>query len=46
MVHADTLREEVSGQGIVTVLGKPADQEHGGLVSQRSTLSELEFRLL
>ena len=39
-------RGEVLGQGIVTLFGKPADQEDGGLVSQRTIFRELEFRLL
>ena len=30
----------------MTLLGKPADQEDGGLVSQGTVLPELEFRLL
>ena len=34
------------GQGMVTLLGKPADQEDDGLVSQRTTLTKLEFRLV
>ena len=31
------------GQGIATLLGKSADQEDGGLLSQRTILPELEF---
>ena len=34
------------GQGTVTLFGKPADREDSGLVSQRTILPELEFRLL
>ena len=30
----------------MTLFGKPADQEDGGLVSQGTVLLELEFRLL
>ena len=37
---------KVLGQGIVTLFGKPADQEDGELVSQRAILLELELRLL
>ena len=34
------------GEEILTLFRKPADQEAGGLVSQRTILPELEFRLL
>ena len=34
--------DEVFGQGIVTLFGKPADQKGGELVSQRIILSELD----
>ena len=44
--QADKSRDKLLGQGIVTLFGKPADQENGGLMSQRTILSELEFRLL
>ena len=44
--HANKLRDEVLGQRIVTLFGKPADREDGGLVSQRTILPKLEFRLL
>ena len=44
--QANKLRDEVLGQGIVTLFGKPADQEDGRLVSQSTILPELEFRLL
>ena len=44
--HSNKLRDELLGQEIVTLFGKPADQEDDGLVSQRIILSKLEFRLL
>ena len=34
--------DEVFGQGIVTLFGKPADQKGGELVSKRIILSELD----
>ena len=34
------------GQGILTLFRKLADQEDGGLESQRISVSELQFRLL
>ena len=34
------------GQGIATLLGKPADLEDAGRASQRTIAPELEFRLL
>ena len=34
--------DEVFGQGIVTLFGKPADQKYGELVPQRIILSELD----
>ena len=37
---------ELFGQGVATVVGKPADPEDGGLASQRTSFPELEFRLL
>ena len=40
------LKEEMLGQGIVTLFGKSADPEDGGLVSQRIISLKLEFRLL
>ena len=39
-------RDELLRQGIVALFGKPADQEEGGLLSQRTVLPGLEFRLL
>ena len=36
----------VVGEGIGMLSGKSADQEDGGLSSQRTILSELEFGLL
>ena len=36
----------MSGQGIVILFGKPADREDEELVSQKTILPELEFRLL
>ena len=39
-------RDALLGQGIVTLFRKPANREDGGLVSQRTLLPELEFRLL
>ena len=44
--QASKSRDEVLGQGIVTLLGKTADGEGRGLVSQRTILPKLEFRLL
>ena len=44
--QANKSRDELFGQGIVTLFGKPADQEDGGLVSQRTILPELACRLL
>lgn len=43
--QASKLRDELVEQGLVTLFGKPADKD-GGLVSQRTILLELEFRLL
>ena len=43
--QANKLRDELLGQGIVTWFRKPADQEEGGLVSQKIILPELEFML-
>ena len=43
--QANKLRGESLGQGMVTLFGKPADQGDG-LVSQRTILPEIEFRLL
>ena len=39
-------RDALLGQGIATLIEKPADREDGGLMSQRTILPELEFRLL
>ena len=44
--QANKSRDKLLGQGIVTLFGKPADRDNGGLVSQRTTFPELEFRLL
>ena len=44
--QADKLRDELLGQGIVTLLRKPADREAGGLLSQRTILPKSEFKLL
>ena len=38
-----TGQKEVLGEGVVTLLGMPADREGGRLVSQRTVLPELEF---
>ena len=44
--QGNILRDDLLGQGIVTLFGKPADQEDGGLeFFQRTTLLKLEFRL-
>ena len=43
--QANKSRDELVEQGLVTLFGKPADKD-GGLVSQRTILLELEFRLL
>ena len=42
---ANKSRDKLLGQGIATLFRKPADQEDGGLASQRTILPELEFRL-
>ena len=44
--QANKSRGELLGQGIATLFGKPANQEDGGLMSQRTILPELEFKLL
>ena len=44
--QTNKLRDGLLGPGIATLFIKPADQEDGGLVSQRTILPELEFRLL
>ena len=44
--QASKSRDELLGPGIVTLFGKPADREDGGLVSQRTIFPELEFRPL
>ena len=43
--QANTLRNELLGQGVVTLFGKTEDQEDGEVVSQRTDLPELEVRL-
>ena len=43
--QTNKLRDEVLGQGIVTLFVKPADPEDGGLVFQRTIFPELEFQL-
>lgn len=37
---------QVLGKAIMNLSGKPANQEDGGLMPQRTTLPELESRLL
>ena len=44
--QANKSRDEVLGQGILILFGKPTDREDGELVPQRTILLELEFRLL
>ena len=44
--QANKLTHELLGQGIATLFGKPADQEDGGLVSQRTIFPDLEFKTL
>ena len=44
--QASKTTDELLGQGIETLLGKSADQEDGGLMSQRAILPELECKLL
>ena len=44
--QARKLKEEMLGQRIVTLFGKSADPEDGGLVSQRIISLKLELRLL
>ena len=41
--QASRSREELLGQGIANLSGKPADRGDGGLLSQRTILLELEF---
>ena len=43
--QANKSRDKLLGQAIVTLFGKPPDQDVG-LMSQRTILPELEFRLL
>ena len=43
---ANKMSDELLGQGIVTLFGKQADPEDGGLVSHRTIFPELEFRFL
>jgi len=38
--------DELLGQGIAILLEKPADQEDGGLMPQRTIFYKLEFRFL
>ena len=40
------LRDKLLGQGIATSFRKPADRKNGGLLSQRTVLTGLEFRLV
>ena len=42
--QANKSRDKLLGQGMMTLFGKSADQEDGGLVSQRTILPKLEFR--
>ena len=44
--QANKSRDELLGQVISTLFGKPADREDGGLVSQRTIFPKSEFRLL
>ena len=44
--QANKLRDNLLGQGIVTLFGKPGEREDGELVSQKTILPKLEFRLL
>ena len=44
--EADKSRDEVLEQGIMTLFRNPADRKDGGLVSQRTTLTKLEFGFL
>ena len=43
--QASKSRDKLLGQGIVTLFGKPADQENGGPESQNTIVSELGCRL-
>ena len=43
--QADKSRDKLLGQGIVTLFGKPADQENGGSGSQKTIISELWCKL-
>ena len=38
--QANKLRDESLGQGIASLLEKPADREYGGLMSQRTNVSK------
>ena len=44
--QAKKSRDKMLEQGIVTLFRKPDDWEDGGLVSQRTIFSHLEFNLL
>ena len=46
--QANKSRDELLGQGTVSLFGEPADREYGRLVSQRTLelFPELQFRLL
>ena len=44
--QANKTTDELLGQGIETLFRKSADQEDGGLMSQRAILPELECKLL
>ena len=45
-LQANKPRDELLGQGIATLFGKPADGEDSELVSQRTSLLKSEFRFL
>lgn len=45
-LHDRPTRDELLGQGIVILFGKPAVQEDGRLMCQRTIFPELEFRFL
>ena len=45
-LNTNKWRDRLLGPRIVILFRKPADQEDGGLLSQRTIFSELEFRLL
>ena len=46
LLHSQPINNNLLGQGIVTLFRKPAGQEDGIFMCQKTILPELEFRLL